>query len=418
MLTSPVARSVSRRISSTVFITQSLYGASMIASFTLIPIVAVDLYGDESMAGLPMTLSFMARALSAYPFGWIMDRFGRRPGLSLGYVTVVMGSALCVAAIGWESFIGFSLGVMIAGTGRAATEQARFIGAEAFPVGKRPKIIGMIVFAGTVGAVGGPILVAPSSEMVAEFGMNPSTGPFAMAVVLSTLAVLLTYTLLRPDPLSLARLHAANVKETGPTHDARPLKEIFADPTVRYATAAMVIGQLVMTLLMVITPLHMNHHAHSTQSISLVIMAHAMGMFGLSGLTGWLVTRFGREIVIKLGVVTLLISSILTPISPQFTPLALALFLLGLGWNFCFIAGSSLLSDTLAPQERGRVQGANEMFISIAASLGAMGTGVAFGSGGIMACAVVGFVFSGALGVYSLVHGRRTTPEMATRKSA
>ena len=389
----------------------------MIASFTLIPIVAADLYGEETMAGLPMTLSFMARALSAYPFGWIMDRFGRRPGLSIGYVNVVVGSALCVAAIGWDSFAGFSLGVMIAGSGRAATEQARFIGAEAFPVVRRPKIIGMIVFAGTVGAVGGPILVAPSTEIVAGFGLDPSTGPFAMAVVLSSVAVLLTFTLLRPDPLSLAMLHAAGQKDTEPAQEIRPLKEIFSNPTVKYATAAMVIGQLVMTLLMVITPLHMNHHAHSTQSISLVIMAHAMGMFGLSSFTGWLVGRYGRETVINLGVVTLVISSVLTPISPQFTPLALALFLLGLGWNFCFIAGSSLLSDSLAPQEKGRVQGANEMFISIAASLGAMGTGVAFGGGGIIACSVIGFVFSIGLGVYGFIYGRRTAPDMITRQS-
>ncbi len=418
MDTSPVAHSVSVRIASTVFVTQSLYGACMIASFTLIPIVAADLYGSESMAGLPMTLSFMARALSAYPFGWIMDRFGRRPGLSLGYLTVVLGSALCLAAIGWESFIGFSLGVMIAGSGRAATEQARFIGSEVFPVFKRPKMIGMIVFAGTVGAIGGPILVSPSSDYVVTLGLDAFTGPFALSVVLSAAAVMMTYLFLRPDPLTIARLHAESAGEGDYTESARTLKEIFSDPTVRYATTATVIGQLVMTLLMVITPLHMNHHAHSTQSISLVIMAHAMGMFGLSSFTGWLVVRFGRESVIKLGVGTLVVSSLLTPVSPQFVPLALALFLLGIGWNFCFIAGSSLLSDSLAPGEKGRIQGANEMFISISASLGSMGTGLAFVGGGIMACAAIGLVCSLSLGVYAAIYGRREATRETVRQSA
>ncbi|MBT5872219.1 MAG: MFS transporter [Candidatus Latescibacteria bacterium] len=228
----------------------------------------------------------------------------------------------------------------------------------------------------------------------------------------------MTYVLLRPDPLTLARKHAGSFGKVVLEDSVRPLKEIFSDPTVRYATTSMVIGQLVMTLLMVITPLHMNHNAHSTQTISLVIMAHAMGMFGLSNLTGWLVIRYGRESVIRLGVVTLIVSSVLTPVSPQFVPLALALFLLGIGWNFCFIAGSSLLADSLAPNEKGRVQGANEMFISISASLGSMGTGIAFVGGGIVACAVIGFVCSLGLGVYSIIYGRRTRTDEQELRSA
>ena len=403
----PVARSVSRRISGTLFVTQSLFGAAQIASFTLIPIVAAQLSGGESLAGLPLTITFLARAASAYPFGWLMDRVGRRSGLSLGYLCMVIGAVISVLAIGWASFPGFCLGAWFAGMGRSASEQTRYVAAEAYPIEQRARVIGLIVFAGTVGAIGGPLIVAPSGELVMTLGLHAYAGPFFMAVVLNAVGVFLTFALLRPDPLVLARRHAStNVLKTADSTE-RGLREIFADPTVRYATAAMVIGQLVMTLLMVITPLHMNHHDHSTQSISLVIMVHAMGMFGFSSVTGRFIRRWGRHTVIRLGVLALALSSILTPVSPRFVPMAAALFLLGYGWNLCFIAGSSLLTDALAPQEKGRVQGANEMLIAFTASAGSISTGVAFGQGGIIAVGGIGLVLSGLLGVYSLYYARR-----------
>lgn len=418
MTTSTISPSVSRRISVTLFVTQSLYGASQIASFTLIPIIAAALYGDESLAGLPLTLAFMTRAGSAYPFGWVMDRFGRRPGLMLGYLTVVLGSAVAVIAIADGSFLWFCLGVGLAGAGRSAAEQTRFVAAEAYPIDQRAKVIGAIVFAGTVGAIGGPLLVAPSADWIAPFGLPPNAGPFVMAVILCTVAIALIFLLLRPDPLTLARQQTADHLEETTNRMKRSLGEIFALPTVRYAMTAMVIGQLVMTLLMVITPLHMNHHQHSTQTISLVIMAHAMGMFGLSGLTGRLIIRWGQENVVRLGVLVLTVSSVMTPISPEFMPTAVALFLLGLGWNFCFIAGSSLLSNALGTEEKGRVQGASEMLIAVSASLGSIGTGVAFGQGGIITVAAIGLAASGLLGVYSMLFARMTVSKAVARRTA
>jgi MFS family permease len=147
-------------------------------------------------------------------------------------------------------------------------------------------------------------------------------------------------------------------------------------------------------------------------------MAHAMGMFGLSSMTGRLVSRYGSRNVIRQGVAILAISSILAPISPEFMPLAVALFLLGLGWNFCFIAGSSLLSNALSPLEKGRVQGANEMLISISASVASISTGVAFGQGGILIVGIIGLIASIFLGLYSLVFSRTTKRETISRQSA
>ena len=177
----------------------------------------------------------------------------------------------------------------------------------------------------------------------------------------------------------------------------RALRQIFSDGTVRLSVAAMVIGQLVMTLTMVITPLHMAHHAHGTKAISWVIMAHTLGMFGLSSMTSRLSDYFGRVRIVIAGALVLAVSAVLTPISNQLPMLAFALFLLGLGWNFCFIAGSALLSGAVLPFERGRAQGITEMMVSLAAATGSLGTGTVFAEGGIVAVSAIGLGFSLAL---------------------
>jgi len=129
---------------------------------------------------------------------------------------------------------------------------------------------------------------------------------------------------------------------------------------------------------MVITPVHMDHQSHGTRIISWVIMAHTLGMFGLSGVSGWATARFGRVVMIVAGSLILVSASILAPLADGLPLLALALFLLGLGWNICFVAGSALLSDAVSADERGRVQGASEALVAVASGLGSLGAGVLF----------------------------------------
>jgi MFS family permease len=176
----------------------------------------------------------------------------------------------------------------------------------------------------------------------------------------------------------------------------------------------MVVSQLVMALLMVITPLHMHRHNHAHTNISLVLAAHTLGMFGLSSLTGWLIEYTSRHTVIVAGGLVLALSSVLTPFSPQLAPLAVALFLLGLGWNFCFIAGSSLLADALAPGERGRAQGANEMVVALFAGAGSLSSGAAFAYGGITTVSALGLAMSVLLVGLSIWSLRRQATPLAS----
>jgi len=160
------------------------------------------------------------------------------------------------------------------------------------------------------------------------------------------------------------------------------------------AVAAMVIGQMVMIMLMVITALHMKDHQHGLTAVSLVFASHTLGMYAFSIISGRLTDRWGRGPVIVAGAGTLVLASLLAPISPNVLPLVVALFLLGLGWNFCYVGGSSLLADQLSPAERARTQGFNDMLIGLASAVGSLGSGFVFAALGYGVMGVVGAVAS------------------------
>jgi MFS family permease len=149
-----------------------------------------------------------------------------------------------------------------------------------------------------------------------------------------------------------------------------------------------------MVVLMVMTPLHMDHLSHGRDAISMVIAAHTLGMFGLSALTGYLIDRFGRIPMLLAGALILILSALLAPLSANQFVLAAALFLLGLGWNFGYVAGSSLLADSLQGAERARVQGVNDSLVFFVAGFGSLGAGPLFATGGFAAVSMAGLLIT------------------------
>ncbi len=414
MSTSTISHATRQRLTGALFVSQSLFSAAMIAAFTLSPILAAELGGSDSAAGIPNTVTLLGRAAAAYPIGWLFDRVGRRLGLTVGFALALAGAVLTIWSVMSGSFVGFCAGAALMGMGRGGSDQSRYVAAEVQTADRRAKVIGLIVFAGTVGAIGGPALVAPSARLAEAWGFLGDTGPYWAAAVLYIIGFLTIFLFLRPDPLQVSRIIEAENPDKEPDVPIRPLSQIFSQPTVLLAVSAMAIGQLVMALLMVITPLHMDHNNHSTESVSLVIMAHTLGMFGLSSVTGWLIDRYGRIPLIVAGAAILIISGILAPLSVAVHNLAVALFLLGLGWNFCFIAGSSLLADALAARERARAQGASEVMVSLASGVASLGTGAVFDQGGMPAVAAVGIALAlllvAGLFWYNRVQQRPTPP--------
>lgn len=395
-------QTVRRRIMAALFFAQGIFTAALIISFTLSPIIAADLGGSDGAAGLPSTINLIGRGLFAFPAGWLMDRLGRRLGLSLGFLLGIVGALISVVAILQSSLLAFLLGALLLGALRGVAEQGRYVAAEVHGVAHRARAIGIIVTAGTVGAVGGPLLVSPSEQWMLGQRLPGTVGPFIVSGILLAVGLAAIFVFLRPDPLQVSReLELASPLSAEPQGPSLSLAVIFRRPGLRFAVVTMAIAQLVMTLLMVVTPLYMDHLDQNTRMISWVIMAHTVGMFGLSSVNGWAASRFGRVNMILLGSLLLIVSAIMAPLVVGVPLLALSLFLLGLGWNVCFVSGSALLADAVSAAERGRVQGASETMVAIASGLGSVGAGLLFQLSGMTFPGVAGLALSLSLLAYA-----------------
>jgi MFS family permease len=379
---------LSRKITATLLVGQSLFTAATMMAFTVASIIAVELAGGDSRwTGVPSGLVVAGAAFMAYPIGWLMDRVGRRIGLSVGHMLGVVGSLTAGLAVIYQSLPLFLVGVFGYGLTRGVLEQGRYAAAEASPARKRAQAISWVVLGGTAGSILGPGLIELASKMADRAGLPSLSGPWFMAALFFGLSLLVVNLFLRPDPQMIGRRLAELEPETTKNlrMGGRAYKEIIRDPRVQLATGSLIFGQMAMVLVMVVTPVHMHSHHHAISSISLVIMAHTLGMFGLSFVTGWLTDKVGRPRTILLGGLTLSLSCFMGPFSEGVLWLAIALFLLGLGWNFCFVAGSTLLSEMLRPEERGRVQGITDTITHIVSGGGNLISGFIFATLGYAA---------------------------------
>ncbi|MEL6308330.1 MAG: MFS transporter [Chloroflexota bacterium] len=395
-------RNTSIRLTGTLFVTQSLLSAANIGIATLLAIIAADLAG-ESLAGIPSTITTLSIAIAALPMGIFMGRFGRRAGLTLSYSLGLFGAIIGIFAVVHGLFWLLLVSSAVLGFGRAGGEQSRFVAGDLFFEHERARMIGVIVFAGTMGAVVGPLLVEPGIWLATQLNLAENSAPWILAAIFSGIATVLVFLLLRPEPLDIAKI--IETEDTSrrkkkreltddDNQDGRPIRELLRLPRVQLAVISMLLSQVVMVMLMVMTPLHMANHGHSEGSIGFVISAHVLGMFGFSWLTGYFIDRFGRITMMIAAAITLIVSAVIAPLGTQLPFLVIGLFLLGLGWNFGYVAGSSLLSDALDGAEQTRMQGANDMLVAGAAALGSFSSGPLFATSGYISIAGVGIVIA------------------------
>jgi MFS family permease len=367
-----------RKITWVLFANQSLASAGFIAAATINSILGAQLGGNDYWTGVPSAVYLLGSAFAASAWGYVMDRIGRRNSMTLGLVIGVLGNTLVLFAIRASSLLEFLAGMLLMGITNAAVILGRFAAAEVNPPAGRGKAISLVVWGGTFGAVVGPLLVGPMGGFVRTFGMNELAGPYLATLILFMLAAVVVFIGLRPDPRELGREVAALYPESTPHGEVRPILTVMRQPAALTALVAMVLGQVVMVALMVITSRHMNHHNHGLTDISHVIQAHTIGMYAFSILSGWLVDRWGRRAVIITGALLLTAACAAAPLSPDVLPLGVALFLLGLGWNFCFVGGSTLLADQLSPAERSRTQGFNDLMVGLASATASLSSGLIF----------------------------------------
>ena len=372
-------RSVVSRLTWLLFFGRSLSSAAFIAGATIGSILGAELSRRPALAGVPGALYLLGAALTAYPAARFMERTGRRAGLSLGFVIGLIGALIAGASVLAHSFAGFLLVFTLVGASQGFNDLGRYAAAEMHPVAERGRAISLVVLGGTVGAILGPNLVGPMGRLAASFDADPLAGPWFAGAALLAVGALLMALFLRPDPSDLGRaLESQNDEQDASTGPVRPAGEILSQPGTQLAIAAMAFGQVVMVMIMAITSLHMKGHGHSLDDVGVVIMSHAVGMFGLSVVAGRLADNFGRAPTIIVGGGLLIAACLLAPLSQNTYLLSAALFLLGLGWNFCYVAGGALLTDALTLAERGRMQGGNDLLVGLISAAGNLGSGVVF----------------------------------------
>jgi MFS family permease len=383
------------RITAVLFAAQCLGSAGFIAVSTVGAILAAELSG-RSWAGVPSAASSLAGAGAAFLWGYLMDSLGRRRALVLGLLIGALGAAASILAIVHSSFALLVAGMVCVGIAQAAVTLSRFVAAEVNTAERRGRAISYVVLGGTVGAVLGPLLVAPSGRLMAGAGVNELAGAFAAAAILLAAAGAIVFGALRPDPREIGRALALSLPRQEAAGPARRIGIILRQPVAAAAVVSMVMSQVVMVAVMVITSLYMKDMHHDLGDVSVVFSAHTIGMYAFSLLSGRLADRWGRAPVIIAGACALLAACLAAPLSTATLPLAGCLLLLGLGWNFCFVGGSALLADQLAPTERARTQGFNDLLVGLAGGIGSFGSGLvssAIGYRGVgLTCAVLSLV--------------------------
>jgi MFS family permease len=393
MLT-PQQKSSARRIVWTLFTAGSFASTGFLATSILTAIVGRELTGSDALATMPGAVYQLGSSAAAFGWGYGMDKLGRRGGLALGLALGALGALAVCYSIAIHSLPVYLVGLILLGIANSAQQLARFAAAEVHLAAERGRAISNVVIGGTVSAVFWFIFSEPIEVWMEGLGFDPLMWPYIIALGLFAIATIIIFIFLHPDPRDLGREVAAveHVQDTVEVNNGagRTLLEIFRQPAAFVAMTAMVFGQVVMVMLMIITSLHMQHNNHSIGDISKVISSHVIGMFAFSILSGRLADKWVRGPVILIGAGTLILACLTAPLSPDVLPLGIALFLLGLGWNFCFVGGSTLLSDQLTPAERSRTQGFNDLLIGLVSAAGSLGSGVVFAAVGFGVMGLVG----------------------------
>jgi len=355
------------------------------------------LASNKALATLPVTAWVVGGALSTFPMSLLMKRYGRRAGFTVGALIGMVGAALCSYALYLANFWLLCLGSMVFGVYAAAAQYYRFAAADAASVEFRAQAISLVLAGGLLGGLVGPEL----SKFTIDILATRYLGAYLSLIGFLVLAVAVIQLLDIPSRASDDRRTAA-----------RPLREIMQQPVFVVAVLGAAIGYGVMNLLMTATPLAMGLCGHPYSAAATVIGWHVVGMFAPSFFTGSLIQRFGVLQVMAAGALLLyaVVAIALSGISiPHFW---VALALLGIGWNFLYIGGTTLLSGACSPAERAKTQGANDSIIFLTMMVTSFGSGVLIDAKGwqVLNWLALPFITVAAGAVLWLIARRRTAP--------
>lgn len=317
---------------------------------------------DPSLATLPLTTYVIGGALGTLPAAFFMRRFGRRAGFSLGALLGVAGSLLCALAVSSANFILLCLGAALCGSYNAFGQQYRFAAADAaIEATAKSRAISFTLAGGILGGVFGPWASTHTRHL-----LEPAyLGTYLSLAVIALVALVL-----------LSRLDIPPLSAAQRTHSGRPLAEIARQPAFLLAVLAASAGYGIMNLLMTATPLAMDLCSLSYDDTALVLEWHVIGMFAPSFFTGGFIRRWGILKVIGLGTALVAASIFVVLGGTSVAHFWLGLFLLGIGWNFMFIGGTTLLTETYSLEEKAKAQGSNDFIVFATQGVTSLSSGI------------------------------------------
>jgi MFS family permease len=330
-------------------LSQALALSCAVLAVTVGPLVGASLAANPAFATLPVALTVVGALLATVPASFLMRRLGRPIGFALGAFVGASGGLLAAAGIHAQSFPLFASGFLLIGAFQGFTSYFRFAAAESVPEERRSRAISWVLAGGIVAALVGPQMAIWGKDLVAErafLGAFLLLSAFCIAIAILMAA------------LDLPRPAAAAV-----AHGGRPLAVIARQPTFLVAVVGATVGYAVMLLVMTATPLAMVNHHHAVGDAVHVIQAHVLAMFAPSFFSGSLVKRFGSVQVLLAGLALLATNALIAASGTQLGHFFWALVLLGVGWNFTYVAGTALLTEAYVEDERAKTQAANEVIL-------------------------------------------------------
>lgn len=379
---------------------QVVGAAALGASVTVGAFVVQDILGAEtSFGGVATATVTTGTAIMSQVLARMMAFGGRRLGLQTGYLLAALGCVIAVLGVEWSSLPLFLSGLFFFGNGQAANLLARYAATDLAEPEERSSAMSRVVFASTFGAVFGPLLVTPAQLAGEEwFGLSRYSGPWLASSIFLFLAAVNTYVRLRPDPLAASGNTFAPQARMSLSAAVRTAT---SNPGGRLALAAMVVSQATMVAIMTMTPVHLRLHGHEALS-PYVVSLHIAGMFAFSPLVGRFADRYGRVQAILFGAILLVVASALSATSGDGDILLFpSLWLLGVGWNFGLIGGSSLLVESVGDSVRIRVQGAADLLMGLCGGIAGFSSGFIRRAIGFHLLSALALLLAGLLLVHS-----------------
>ena len=328
-------------------------------------IIGSQLSTIKSLATFPPSIYVVGIAISTIFAAKVMSIIGRRLGFVLASIGSSLACLLAAYSIFINSFIIFSFSCFLLGTGMAFIHQYRFAAAETVEKDKAPKAVSMLLLAGIVSAFIGITLANKTKDLISDH------------VYVGSYIALACLTIMPAIFLSFYKNSKITNKNISTNNDVRTYREFVADPKFLQAMVAATFGYVVMAFLMTATPISMHYvHKLSVDKVGLVIQFHVLGMFLPSLFTGNLIKRFGFSNIMYTGVFFYALTISLSLFEPTFINYFASLIFLGIGWNFLYISGTSLLVTTYNEQEKFKAQGFNDLIVFSATAIGSLSAGI------------------------------------------